>query len=230
MRRIARGWKWLVAGGVVLVAALVGGPYAYIHFVQGPAPGRLGGTAGPATTGAVVPVAGAWRVAGGSQVGYRVDEVLVGQKSTAVGRTSAVAGTLTVSGTRVTRASFTVAMGRVRSDEARRDHQFRSRIMDTSRYPAARFALAEPIALPSVPAVGGAANARAHGRLTLRGVTRDVTFPVRARRGTQVLQVDGSIPVRFGRWSIPNPSIGGFVKTEDHGVLEFHLTLRRSGQ
>lgn len=229
MGRIARWWKWLLAGGVLLVVVLVGGPYAYIHFVQDPAPPQLGKASGPATSGAVVPVAGAWKVAGGTQVGYRVREVLVGQKTTAVGRTSAVTGNLTVSGTRIATASFTARMGQVRSDESRRDDQFRTRIMSTSRYPTSRFVLSEPIELPSVPAVGGKVSARAHGRLTMRGQTEDVTFPVRARRGAQAIQVDGSIPVEFGRWSIPNPSIGGFVTTEDHGVLEFHLVLRGSG-
>lgn len=229
MSRIARWWKWLLAGGVLLVVALVGGPYAYIHFVQDPAPPRLGQASGPATSGAVVPAAGGWRVAGGTQVGYRVREVLVGQKTTAVGRTSAVTGNLTVSGTRITAASFTAQMAQVRSDESRRDDQFRTRIMDTAKYPTSRFTLAAPITLSSVPAVGGTVRARAHGRLTMRGETEDVTFPVQARRGAQVIEVDGSIPVTFKRWSIPNPSIGGFVTTENHGVLEFHLVLRRSG-
>lgn len=230
MRSLARWWKWLVGGGIVLVAVLVGGPFVYINFVQDPAPEALDRTSGPATSGAAVPVAGTWQVAEGSQAGYRVQEVLVGQKTTAVGRTSATTGHLTVSGKRITAATFTVDMTKVSSDEERRDAQFRERIMNTSRYGTSRFALAEPITLKSVPAVGGSVTAKAHGKLTLRGVTRDVTFPVKARRGAQTVQVDGTIPVKFARWSIPNPSIGGFVTTEDHGVLEFQLVLKRAGQ
>jgi hypothetical protein len=41
----------------------------------------------------------------GSQVGYRVEEVLNGQSNTAVGRTAAVTGGLTATPTQVTKAS-----------------------------------------------------------------------------------------------------------------------------
>ena len=43
-----------------------------------------------------------------SQVGYRVQEVLFGVDTTAVGRTNQVQGTLTIDGTQVTGVDFTV--------------------------------------------------------------------------------------------------------------------------
>jgi hypothetical protein len=47
-------------------------------------------------------------VVSGSQAGYRVEEVLFGQGTEAVGRTSAVTGELTVSGTQVASGSIPV--------------------------------------------------------------------------------------------------------------------------
>ena len=38
-------------------------------------------------------------------------------------------------------------------------------------------------------------------------------------------EVSGSVPVTFADWNIPNPSFGGVVTTEDHGVMEFLLNL-----
>ena len=129
----------------------VGGPFAYINFVQGDAPERLG--VATATTGADTAadtgasLDGTWTVAGGSQAGYRVEEVLLGQNVEAVGRTSAVTGELTVSGTEVQSGSFSVDLTQVTSDEDRRDDAFQGRIMETATYPTATFELTEPITL-----------------------------------------------------------------------------------
>jgi hypothetical protein len=47
----------------------------------------------------------------------------------------------------------------------------------------------------------------------------------RSVRAGSVVQVAGSIPITFADWSIPNPSFGGVVTTDDHGVLEFALNF-----
>lgn len=72
-------------------------------------------------------------MAAGSQVGYRVREVLFGQGAEAVGRTQDVTGTITISGSSVTAGSFTADLTTVKSDKSRRDAQFQGRIMDTAR-------------------------------------------------------------------------------------------------
>ncbi len=86
----------------------------------------------PAGSGAV---SGSWTAGSGSQAGYRVNEVLLGQNTTAVGRTSSVTGTLTLAGSTATAASFRVPMATVHSDKSQRDGQFDGRIMDVARYP-----------------------------------------------------------------------------------------------
>ncbi len=45
----------------------------------------------------------------------------------------------------------------------------------------------------------------ATGTLTLHGKVAAVTFPLRAERTSSGLEVQGSIPVLFSRWGIPNP-------------------------
>ena len=115
-----RHWlRWLliaIAGLVVLAAA---GPFVYIHFFNStPAalslsPGNTTSTqasTGESTSTSTGPVAGRWTVGSGSIVGYRVNEVLLGQSATAVGRTSDVSGHLTIAGSTVTAAAFSVPM------------------------------------------------------------------------------------------------------------------------
>jgi polyisoprenoid-binding protein YceI len=159
--------------------------------------------------------------------GYRVGEVLFGQSTTAVGRTDAVTGHLTISGTTATAASFTADLTKVSSDQGNRDRQFQGRIMDTATYPTATFKLTSPIALPSIPQDLVKITERATGDLTLRGKTRSVTFDVVARRNGDKIEVNGSIPITFADWGIPNPSFGP-ASTDDHGVLEFILVFERA--
>src|SRR5271165_5662603 len=101
--RRRRRLLWVVAGVVVVVAiGAVAGPYIYIHFIEGPAPAKLqlpatsettSTSAQPgAPTSAASEISGAWNVGPGSVAGYRVQEVLVGQSATAVGRTSKIWG------------------------------------------------------------------------------------------------------------------------------------------
>ena len=230
-RSRTRGRGRLVLAGAVLALGLaVGGPFAYINFVQDDAPERLG--VATATTGAdtAAPTGasldGTWTVAGGSQAGYRVEEVLLGQNVEAVGRTSAVTGELTVSGTEVQSGSFSVDLTQVTSDDDRRDDAFEGRIMETATYPTATFELTEPITLAELPADGETVTTTANGELTLHGTTRAVTVELTVQRDGDTVNVSGSIPVTFADYGIANPSFGP-VTTEDNGEVEFLLALTR---
>jgi polyisoprenoid-binding protein YceI len=247
-----RHWlRWLIGAIVVLVVLGVGGPFVYIHFFNGSTPAALslptasssassspGGTTAPsgtaaASTAASGSLAGAYRVGSGSVVGYRVNEVLLGQSTTAVGRTTSVTGHLTIAGSTATAAAFSVPMDTVHSDKSERDGQFDGRIMDVSQYPTGTFTLTSPIDLAPLPATGVIKSYTADGKLTLHGVTRTVTFTLTAERstakdgGTQ-LDVAGDIPVLFSDYNIQNPSVGGFVTTQDHGLLEFLLVFSKA--
>jgi polyisoprenoid-binding protein YceI len=246
--RGSRRWiKWLVGAAAVLVVLVVGGPFVYIHFISGKAPapfsvrsaasatpssaasgqsGGAGTTAGT-TAGAAKSVAGTWNVARGSQVGYRVKEVLFGQDNIAVGRTSDIAGHLTIRDTTVTAGSFTVQMATIKSDQAERDVQFNGRIMDTSAFPTGKLTLTRPISFAPLPAVGSAKTYTADGNLTLHGSTRPVTFQLTAERTKTGIEASGSIPVLFSKWGIGNPSFGP-ISTQNHGLLEFLLALRKA--
>jgi polyisoprenoid-binding protein YceI len=233
-----RRWKrWALASIAAVAAVIVGGPFLYIHFIEGkaPAPFRLNiqppvttpaATAAAASPGATssTSVDGNWSVAAASRAGYRVNEILFGQTNTAVGRTSSVTGTITISGTTVTAASFSVDMTSVKSDRSQRDNQFHGRIMDTASYPTATFTLSQPIRLSSVPAEGVTVTESASGNLNMHGATKAVTFAVTATRNASGIQVVGSIPITFATWNIPNPSFGP-VSTDDHGILEVFLNL-----
>jgi polyisoprenoid-binding protein YceI len=230
-----RHWlRWLLVAVAALVVLAAAGPFVYIHFFNStPAalslsPGNTATSTQASTSGSTGPVAGTWTVGSGSIVGYRVNEVLLGQNATAVGRTSDVIGHLTIAGSTVTAAGFSVPMATVHSDKSQRDAQFDGRIMDVSQYPTGTFTLASPIDLAPLPAGGVIKDYTAHGRLTLHGATRAVTFTLTAERKGSQIEVSGDIPVLFSDYGISNPSFAGFVTTQDHGLLEFLLVFDKS--
>ena len=92
-----------------------------------PASTAPGATVAPsvATTAPAVSGASAWAATAASEVGYRVQEVLFGVDTTAVGRTNAVTGSLTIEGTQVTTTEFTIDVATITSPESKRDEQFR---------------------------------------------------------------------------------------------------------
>ena len=181
----------------------------------------------PATTAPAAGIDGTWTAGADSILGYRVKESINGFDTEANGRTNAVTGTLVLQGSGATAASFTVDMTTFKSDESRRDGQFNGRIMSVSQFPTATFNLTSPIDFGSVPADGASITASATGDLTLRGITKSVTFDLTATYKNGRIAVLGNIPVVFADFGIPNPSIATIV-TEDHGLLEFVLVFDRA--
>jgi polyisoprenoid-binding protein YceI len=228
MGRFRKHWKaWLIGGVAFVLLAFVGGPWFYINVLSDPPAQELALGSGQAGGGGTaVRVDGNWSVSAGSQAGYRVKEILFGQDTTAVGRTSKVTGTVAVAGTKLTSGTVTVDMASVATDKSGRDAQFRDNLMAVSQFPTSTFTLTGPVDLGSVPAVGQKVTVKAAGQLTLRGQTKPVQVELSAVRGGDNIQVQTSIPVAFGDYGISKPNIPG-ITTEDHGVIEVLAVLKK---
>jgi polyisoprenoid-binding protein YceI len=170
---------------------------------------------------------GDWVPTTASEFGYRVEEVLAGVNTTAVGRSNEIEGLLTIAGTTATVVDITVQIENITSDDPRRDGQFRGRIMNAAEFPTAEFRLTEPIDFGRIPTGDEQITATAVGELTLRGVTNPVTFDVTAQTTDGRIGVLGSIPVLFEDYGIDNPSFG-VIETEDNGLVEFVLVFERA--
>jgi polyisoprenoid-binding protein YceI len=234
-----RRYRWPLAIVAVVLAVAVVGPFLYINVIKDDAPERLSlddvpaadddsTTTTGATDGADAPtgIEGEWVLTDGSQVGYRVKEVLFGQDTEGVGRTSEVTGSLAIDGTDVTAVDLVVDMASIESDESNRDRQFHGRIMDTTTFPEASFQLTEPIELGSVPATGEEVTVDAVGDLTLRGVTQPVTIPLTARLDGTTFAVSGTVTLDFDLFEIPDAS-GGPATVGRTGDLEVLLVFGR---
>lgn len=220
-RRRRRIIAWFCAGVAALALVALGGPALYFH-IEGAAPSRLTLPVGPG--GAVGPINGTWKVAAPSKVQYRVQEILFDEHHTAVGTTAKVHGTVTIRGATVTSAQFTVDMASVRSDQAGRNVVFDDSIMDTVTYPNGYFTLTRAIDLDRVPSERHVVAVDAVGKLTLRGRSRIVRFPLRMERYGNGIDASGALTIRFRQWGIPNPSFA-ITRVGDTGTIDvlFHL-------
>ncbi len=243
--------KWWALLGVVglAVVGFFAVPWIYINVIaEEPAPelsfeGRdaetstlvatgttvVGGEPSVSSTASVLDVSGVWNVVAPSTAGYRVNETIAGQPKTAVGRTSDVTGAFTLSAAdgqmELSTLEVVADVASMTSDSERRDGQFRGRIMSTDEFPVAIFAVTTPIRF-DVPTDGTAAKVVVPGILALRGVEREVSFDVEARRVNEGLEVIASTKITFADFEIPNPSIGP-VSTEGDGVIEVLITAAR---
>jgi polyisoprenoid-binding protein YceI len=229
----------IFGGGLLLAAAAMGIVYFVVFAgsspqklaLSSPTPTTSAGTATPSST--LGP--GTWSVTAGSQAGYRVREQLasLAAPSDAVGRTSAVTGTLTLaqtaSGYSVTAASVAVDVSKLTSDKPMRDQRIHSQGLQSDRYPTATFQLTTPIALPADAASGQTIHVSATGALTLHGVTKTVTIPIDARLTGSKIELVGSITFPFSQFAMTPPSIGGFVTVQDNATMEFQVVLAQQG-
>jgi polyisoprenoid-binding protein YceI len=131
--------------------------------------------------------------------------------------------------TLLSRARLRVTMRTVKSDQSRRDEYFTGNLMETARYPNAVFTLTQPVDLGVEFTSSGPVTVDAMGTLTVKDVTRQVTFPLTAVRDGDTIDVSGAVPVTFTDFGIEPPSFGDFVRVDPTGQIEFLLMLSPTG-
>ena len=151
-------------------------------------------------------------------VGYRVREKLVGVPAPhdAVGRTSAVRGTIEIHDGTVRLLTLDADLSTLRSDRSERDQVLRDEGPQFGRFRHGRFVLRRPTSRGS-PAVGD---------LTLHGVTRRVRVPFALAARGDVLEAVGSFRIRFADYGF-SPPRRPIVTIDRSGTIEFRIRFRR---
>lgn len=165
----------------------------------------------------------------GTFVGFRVDEELrnIGS-TTAVGRTPAVSGELTIADGSLTAVDVVADLTQLASDSSNRDRAIRSNGIETNDFPEATFTLTEPIELSESAASGEAFAAAATGDLTIHGVTNPVTFDLEAQlvNGSTIIVV-AQIEIVMSDYGVTPPQLGPVLSISDEGIAEFQLQFGR---
>ncbi len=141
-----------------------------------------------------------------------------------VGVTTAVSGTLGVdlaAPDKGATADVAVDLSKVKTGIDKRDEHMRSKdFLDTAQYPTAAFQLTR-IEIKGDPQAAGGATATGYGKLTIKGVTKDVTVPVtvsfrklddqlkKLGFAGDVLRVTGALTIQLSDYGIKVPEMLG---------------------
>jgi polyisoprenoid-binding protein YceI len=169
-------------------------------------------------------------VAGDNEARYRVREQLarLSFPTDAVGATRVVSGTIAAKtdGTVLPESKVQVDLRTLTSDEAQRDRFIKNDPLQTSRYPFAVFA---PTALQglSLPIQSGPVAFKLVGNLTIRDVTKPVTWDVKGMVNGDEATGQATTSFNFDYFNLSKPSVFVVLTVEDPIHLEIDLHLRR---
>ena len=167
----------------------------------------------------------------GNEARYRVREQLVGLDfpNDAVGKTSQVTGAIVIGPDgRIVRegSSFTVDLASIRSDNDRRDGYVRRNTLQTDSFPKAVFVPTGATGLPATLPATGEIAFQLGGDLTIHGVTKPITWDVKATRAASgAVTGTATTSFKFGDFNMSLPRAARVLSVDDRITLEYDFTL-----
>lgn len=150
----------------------------------------------------------------------------VGEKLASLSLPSTAKGSTTITGTfgidndsLPAGTTFKVDLTSLKSDEARRDNRVQG-ALQTSQFPDATFVAESVTGVPNPVPEGTEFDAKLTGKFTLHGVTKDVTWDVKAKRQGQALSALATLKITFADYNITKPDIAGFVSVGDTATIQ----------
>jgi polyisoprenoid-binding protein YceI len=232
----------VAATACVAVLALIGAG-GYIYFFSGlrTSPATLGlSSSTPSTTAgsqSATDLTGKWNIDSGSLVGYRVQELFAGESSKhlAVARTSDVTGSLTISGDSngytVSGIALTANLTSLHSVDqvvgrnvSQRDGVV-TRQLAVQQFPNATFTATStsvPFSLSSAQV-----DVSAPGKLTIHGVSKDVTAAAKAQVVGDKVEIAGTLTVNMTDYGVSPPQ-APFVTVDPTATIEFDIFLTKT--
>jgi len=169
---------------------------------------------------------------GKSEARYRVREQLVDVPlpNDAIGRTQAITGTIVgkTDGTIVSSDSkFVVDLRTLQSDRSQRDNFLRTSVLQTNQYPNAAFVPTKVDGLPSTLPPQGRVTFKLIGDLTIRNVTKQVTWDVTCDSGNNQGTCQATTTFKFDYFNLSQPRVPVVLSVQDSITLEVDVNLQR---
>jgi polyisoprenoid-binding protein YceI len=170
--------------------------------------------------------------ADGNEARYRVKEQLVGVDlpGDAVGKTSKIEGAIVVedNGSIVKEGSkFTIDLTTLQSDQQMRDNYLRRTTLLTAEHPTAVFVPGSFKGLPSPLPTSGEVKFQLVGDLTIRGVTKPVSWEVTATPSGGDISGKATTSFTFAEFQLEQPRVRRVLSVEDQIRLEYDFKLTR---
>lgn len=166
-----------------------------------------------------------------SEARYRVREQLAGVSlpSDAVGATKAISGQIVAKpdGTLIAdQSKITVDVSTLKSNDNRRDNFLRMGTLQTAQFPTATFVPTSAKGL-NVPIKDGPLSFQLIGDLTVRNVTKQVTWDVTGTVQNGEARGTAATSFTFAYFNLPKPNVPLVLSVEDTIKLELDLHLKR---
>jgi polyisoprenoid-binding protein YceI len=173
-------------------------------------------------------------VATGNEVSYAVREQLarLNFPSDAVGKTSNITGSIVINpdGTLdANNSKFTVDVSSLQTDEAMRDNYVRRNILQTDQFPNAVFVPTQVSGLPAAIPQSGDVNFKVTGNLTIRDVTKPVTWDVTGSIANGQAVGTATTNFTFEDFNLPLPHVSIVLSVVDKITLTVKVTLQVAG-
>jgi polyisoprenoid-binding protein YceI len=221
------GWWFFIRADADLATDAPDIPEDLLSPTPTPTPGEDGDpTAGASPTPTVALPAGTMRfriLSERSEAAYFAEETLasIGLPSRAKGLTHDIFGDFYLRDDGIDSSfetRFTVDLRTLKSDESRRDARVQE-TLNTAEYPEAVFVVRRVGNFPREWSAEEDAEFTMTGDLTIHGVTREVTWDVKAKREGPVMTALATVELRYADFNIEPPNIAGFVSlTEDFTI------------
>jgi polyisoprenoid-binding protein YceI len=172
-------------------------------------------------------------VPGESTVTYEVGEVFLNQNNAfnlAVGMTSGINGEVFVDRANPQNSSIgpiSVDISQFTSDSQRRDNAIRERFLESTQFPMAVFNPTNIQGLPGSYEEGQPISFQVTGDLTVRGVSRPVTFDVTFVGEGNTMTGEATTMILMSDFGFGPISIGGILNTEDEVNVKFAFVARQ---
>lgn len=159
-----------------------------------------------------------------SEARFVIDEVLNNAPKTVIGTTDQVAGQIVVDPQDPSQTQVGVIQVNARTlatDSEFRDRAIKNQILSTDDYELITFTPSEIVGLPESGTVGQSYSFQIVGDLTIRDVTRQVTFEVTATPVSETrLEGTAQTTITYADWGISIPQVRQVASVSDEVRLE----------
>jgi polyisoprenoid-binding protein YceI/cytochrome c551/c552 len=166
----------------------------------------------------------------GSEVRYVVTERLAGSEKTTVGASAVIGGDILVDvndPSRSTVGEIVVNVEMFNSDSTLRDKRLRHDFLESTHWPFARFVTTEIAGLPDQLIEGAQINTAFTGELTVKDITRVVTFEGTVSVTKDAVVASVAATVLGSDFGVGPINIARLAHTDDRIRLEFDLVAER---
>ena len=165
-----------------------------------------------------------------SEASYAVREQLarLNFPSDAIGKTNAITGSITLNsdGTIDSSSSkFTVDVSTLKSDEALRDRYVARNVLQSDKYPLVVFVPTKVDGFPATLPTSGNLAFTLTGNLTIRDVTKPVTWQVNGTANNQAATGQAVTTFKFEDFNLPQPRVPVVLSVQDQITLTVSMSI-----